>query len=139
MGEVVEINTNPSKTELRWFGLLLALFVFLIGAVARWRFGAQSAADVVWIAGSVIVGVYIAIPHVRRYAFVGWSYAAFPIGWAVSHTIIAAAYYLVLLPIALFLRLSKRDLLHRDFDPTATTYWVARSRSADLPRYFKRF
>ena len=139
MAGIIEINTNPSKAELRWFGLLLALFVCLVGAVARWRFGAPSAAGAIWIAGSVIVGMYIAVPRLRRFIFVGWLYAAFPIGWAVSHAIIAAAYYLVLLPIALVLRLSKRDLLQRGFDPTATTYWSARSRSADLPRYFKRF
>ena len=29
------VNRNPSPRELRWFGLLLPLFVALVGAIAR--------------------------------------------------------------------------------------------------------
>ena len=35
---VLDINTNPTRRDLRWFGLLLPLFVAIVGAVV-WRDG----------------------------------------------------------------------------------------------------
>ena len=55
--------------------------------------------------------------------------AAFPIGWVVSHALMAAIYYLVITPMAVAMRLLGRDPLDRRFDRDATTYWVRASKS----------
>lgn len=136
---LIEIKTNPSMTELRWFGLLLALFVILIGTVFRWRAGDPSVAHTIWVGGSVLVGIYIAAPPFRRWIFLGWIYATFPIGWIVSHVIIAVVYYFVICPISFLLRFSKRELLQRSFDCAVTSYWIRRPQPKDIRRYFKQF
>ena len=41
--------------------------------------------------------------------FLGWMYAAFPIGWTISHLLLLAVYYFVLTPVGLALRLTGRD------------------------------
>ena len=52
------------------------------------------------------MGVYAAIPMSRKWIYLGWIYAAFPIGWTVSHLLLAAIYYLIVTPIALAVRLA---------------------------------
>ena len=105
---LLEINRHPSARELRRFGVLLAVFVALAGGLAHWRLEAPAAARTVWMVGAGLAGVYAAAPPLRRWIWLGWLYAAFPIGWTLSHLALAAAYYLVLAPIGLLLRLFPR-------------------------------
>ncbi|MEX0979180.1 MAG: SxtJ family membrane protein, partial [Pirellulales bacterium] len=69
----------------------------------------------------------------------GWMWAAFPIGWLVSHLLIAAIYFLLITPIALVMRAVGRDPLSRRFDRAAKTYWVPRRQDSDPARYFRQF
>ena len=38
-------------------------------------------------------------PDWARPLYVGWLYAVFPIGWTISHLILAVIYFLILTPI----------------------------------------
>jgi hypothetical protein len=136
---IIEINTDPSKKELRWFGVMLVVFVLAVGALVRWQFDAPAAAQRIWIAGGVLSMVYAVVPPLRRWIFVGWIYAAFPIGWTVSHVLLASIYYLVFMPIGLLLRLIKGDPLERQLDPSATSYWRPHESLRDVRRYFRQF
>lgn len=136
---IIEINTDPSKKELRWFGVMLVVFVLAVGALVRWQFDAPAAAQRIWIAGGVLSMVYVVVPPLRRWILVGWIYAAFPIGWTVSHVLLASIYYLVFTPIGLLLRLIKGDPLERQLDPSATSYWRPHESLRDVRRYFRQF
>jgi len=137
---VIEIDRNPSPRTLRFFGLLFAVFCGLVGALLRWRFDLGTAATVVWIAGAGVAALYYLVPPLRRPLYLGWIHAAFPIGWLLSHLLLALVYYGVLTPIGLVMRLFRRDPLHRRFDPEAESYWVEYRASADpTRRYFRQF
>jgi hypothetical protein len=136
---MIEINRNPSRSELMLFGVLLGLFLALAGAVAFWRFGAARVAYVLWAAAAAAPLVYFALPPVRRPLYLGWMYAAFPIGWAVSHAVMAAAFFGVVTPTGLVMRLFGRDPLARRLDPGAATYWTPRRRAPDRSRYFRQY
>ena len=136
---IIEINTDPSKKELRWFGVMLVVFVLAVGALVRWQFDAPAAAQRIWIAGGVLSMVYVVAPPLRRWIFVGWIYAAFPIGWTVSHVLLASIYYLVFTPIGLLLRRIKGDPLERQLDPSAASYWRPHESLRDVRRYFRQF
>jgi hypothetical protein len=136
---MITINRNPSSRDLRWFGLLLLLFFGLLGALARWRFGAPDTATALWQIGAVLCIVYYAVPPLRRWLFLGWMYAAFPIGWTISHVLLLVVFYLILTPVGLALRLGGHDPLERSFDREAATYWVPRSVKDDPARYFRQF
>ncbi len=137
---VLEINRDPSPKTLLSFGALLALFCGLVGALLYWRFDLPQAARIVWIAGLGLAVLYYAVPPLRRPIYLGWIYAAFPIGWLLSHLLLAVIYYLVLTPIALVMRLLVgRDALHRRFDSDAGSYWVEYRSSRDPKRYFRQF
>ena len=61
---------------------------------------------------------------------------ATPIGWIVSKLLLGAVFYLVLTPIAVLFRLTKRDALARRLNPQIKSHWIAREQSTDPKRYW---
>ena len=136
---VIDIKWNPTKRELRQFGGLCLVFFGLIGAYVYSYHQATTAASI--LAGLAVgLGLMgLLVPMALRPIFVGWMVAAFPIGWTVSHLLLAVIYYLVLTPIGLILRVVGYDPLSRGFDDDAATYWSLRERSDDVSHYFRQF
>lgn len=138
MGKLLEI-AQPSPAALKWFGVPVAVFFAVVGALA-WLGGAALFVDVaIWTAGALLLAVYQAVPAWRRRIYLGWMYAFHPLGLVTSTIVLAAVYYLVVTPIALVLRLTRRDPLERKFDPNAHSYWQARERRRDPASYFRQF
>ena len=136
---MLEIRTNPSPRELRWFGLLLALFFAIIGSLLRWQFHAPTAALVIWPLGAALALLYYAIPPLRRPMYIAWMYLAFPVGWLISHLLMAIIFYLVFTPIGLLMRLFGYDPMRRRFEPDTPSYWVEHDPAGDPARYFRQF
>jgi len=136
---VIEINRNPTARELRSFGVGLLVFVGVLGSIAYLRTGRVQAPAYVWGVGAVLVSVYFLVAPLRRPIYLAWTYATFPIGWLVSHLVLAAVFYLVVTPIGVVMRLLGRDPLQRRFDRSAHTYWVPHDPGEDVTRYFRQF
>ncbi len=136
---LLQINRHPATRELRWFGLLLATFVVVAGGLLNWRFENPGAARLFWAVGAGLIGLYTAVPRMRRRIYVAWLYAAYPIGWTTLHVALATVYYLVLFPIGLALRLTRGDPLDRAPDRSAVSYWTPRQPVSDAQRYFRQF
>ena len=68
----------------------------------------------------------------------GWMAAFHPVAWTISTVLLAAVYCAILTPTGLVMRLVGRDPLHRRFDRSAASYWIARRPSADPARYFRQ-
>jgi hypothetical protein len=94
------------------------------------------AAVTIGLAGALAIW---AAPQLGRRLYHGWMLAALPIGWTISHLVLAVVFYGVLTPIALVLRLAGRDPLERRFDRAAATYWVERPAEQDPKRAFRQF
>ena len=93
-----------------------------------------------WISALVVPVVGWASPAFMRLVYLALSYAAWPVGYVVSHVILAAVYYLVLTPIGLIMRLVGHDPLARTFDSGKSTYSIERpSQPVDPKRYFRQF
>lgn len=135
---LLDKNREPSARELQWFGLLAALFLGLLGGLAWWRNDSVGARNVFWGIGLTLVVVYYAVPPLRRTIFMVWMALVYPIGWTVSHLLLALTYYLVLTPIGLAIRF-KRDPMQRNFNRNAATYWTDHDPSVDTARYFRQF
>jgi hypothetical protein len=136
---IIEINRNPSRRELAWFGALFMLFFAIIGGVIAWRFSGIAVAKWMWGIAALITAVYYALPPVRRPLYLGWMYAAYPIGWVISHVLLALIYYLVFTPIGFIMRSIGHDPLSRKYDRAASTYWIEHRPGGDPARYFRQF
>ena len=137
---IVQVNTNPTRRQLNQFGFIWLGFLTLFGAIAYFKFDNPSAAKVLWVLAVVVPVIGWLVPAFMRLVFVGMSYLAWPIGFVVSHVVLALVYYLVFTPIGLLMRLFGYDPMRGRFDPEAATYWIARDEKAsDAKRYFRQF
>ena len=137
---VVQINRNPTLRELRQFGWIWMAFVAIFGAVAWFKFENPALARGLWVAAVAVPVLGWAIPAFMRLVFLGMSYLAWPIGFVVSHVVLAGVYYLVLTPIGLVTRLFGYDSMKKMFDREASSYWVARATGeVDPKRHFRQF
>jgi hypothetical protein len=136
---VIEINRNPSRRELLVFGVLLAVFVGVVGGLCRFQFDAPAAARAIWIGGGALAALFFVVPPVRRPIYLGWIYAAYPIGFVVSHVILGAIYYVLFTSIGLLLRVLGKDPMCRAFDRNAKSYWVEHDPHKDPRRYVRQF
>ena len=136
---VMEINWSPSRRDLLMFGRLQPAFAALVGGMLYWRFHAHGLGVGIWLGGGAISALYFLIPPIRRPLYIGWMCAAFPIGFAVSHVVFAAMFYLIITPIGVVMRLLGRDPMERAFDPEAKSYWVEHDPHRDPAQYFRQF
>ena len=136
---IIEINKNPSRKDIAVFGLLLGLFTVLVGLLAHFHWQTPAAARMIWLVGGGLTALYLALPPLRRPIFLGWIYATFPIGWTISHLLMAIIYYGVLTPIGLVLRLCGKDPIEKEIDSERSSYWVEHPTRIDASRYFRQF
>ena len=81
----------------------------------------------------------VGLPVLSRGLFVVLSVAFVPIGFVLSHVLLAGVYYLVLTPIALVFRVMGRDVIGKKLDKDAKTYWHERSGDRPAASYFKLY
>jgi hypothetical protein len=136
---LIHIDRNPAPSKLRWFGLLLGIFLLLVGGILRWRWNLPTAGLALWIFAAVIVPAYYLLPAMQKPLYLGWMYATLPMGLAVSYVVLAVIYFGVLMPIGLLVRLTSGDPLRRRLEPAAATYWVPHQPPANQQRYFRQF
>ena len=63
----------------------------------------------------------------------------YPIGWVITHVVMAIIFYLVVTPVGIIMRLTGRDPMERAFDRTAKTYWKPRNTDPDSAGYFRLY
>jgi hypothetical protein len=142
---IVELNTNPSTHELRRFGMLALPIVSVVAS--GWLYGrAHAPAGAAVAAALGAVGWIVGRLHPRLLwpVFVGCVIASSPLAWVLSHVLLAAIFFLLIVPVGILMRLAGRDPLERKFDRSAASYWKPRDaghdpRAADPARYFRQF
>ncbi|MHC4488672.1 MAG: SxtJ family membrane protein [Planctomycetota bacterium] len=137
---LIKINWNPGHKELRSFGkialiasALVSILLYLLkGLGVKWALIILGVGFVIFLSSLVCL-------KLTRMIYVGLTAATLPIGFVVSFILLAAFYFLLLTPLALFFRLIGRDPLHREFDSAANSYWGTRHPPRGLDRYFQQF
>ena len=133
------INFNPTARELRVFASLQVVFFGLISWIV-YRQGAVPLMPLLIMGVSIAIGLLgVFRPLMIRPIYVVWMTAVYPLGWLITHTILAIVYYLVFTPMGFIMRILGHDPLQRKFDREAKTYWIARTPAADSERYFRRY
>ena len=135
---LIEINKNPSKGELLFFGSVFPIFFGVIGAVVFGVTGSLDIPTIIWSVAGVITLLFFVAKPLQVPIYLGWIYLAFPIGWTVSHVLMLILYYLLFTPFGIVMRLIGRDSMHRGMDKSAESYFVEH-KAAETARYFKQF
>jgi hypothetical protein len=136
---MLTINWHPTLRHLRQFAgtliavaLIAGLWLYHVGRGRPVAYGGLTLAAVLGLLGVVW-------PLSIRWLYVAWMAAAFPIGWLVSHLLVAVIFYLILTPVGLLCRLFGYDPMRRSRDQETPSYWIPRPSSDDTQRYFKQY
>jgi hypothetical protein len=129
-------NRNPTTRELRLFAGIW--FPALCGGIGLWllRHQHQGLAEAWWTATAILALAGIVSPATIRPIYRFLIRITFPIGWLVSYLVVAAAYFLVITPIGVLMRLW-HDPMRRRFEPSARSYWID-CQPARRDQYFRQ-
>jgi hypothetical protein len=114
--------TQQTDTQrLRKFGIVMAVFFGLFGALFVWR-GRAWGEPTLYVAGAFLVLGLIA-PKILRPIEKVWMAFAGVLQVVMTTVILTLTYFLVMTPMGLFLRLTGKDLLGLEGDPEIKSYW----------------
>ena len=134
---ILQLNTTPSRKELRWFAALWwPAMCAMFGAILFRKFQAPAAAAWIWSGGGLLALLGWLRPSIILPVYVGLMRVTFPIGWVVSHVVLALIYFGILTPIGALVRIF-HDPMERNFNRGADSYWSPRQPS-DPDRYFRQ-
>jgi hypothetical protein len=145
---LVELDFNPDEDTLRTFGFIALGGFGLLAAAAYFEtliFSFGLGAARLPVAGGLMgLGVLSALlslvaPKANRAIYVGLSVVAFPIGFVVSHVVLALIFFFLISPIALFFKLTRRNELRLGSDASATSYWSGVRPRRPSESYFSQF
>ena len=135
----MSMNHNPTRNQLRWFGLGLAFFFTILGVMISRHSDFVLLPKILWTFGGFLVATYYLAPKTRRPIFDTWTTLTFPIGWLLTHLVLALIFYGLFTPLGLVMRLFGRDTMGRKPTPETTTFWLRRENPAEASRYFRQF
>ena len=135
---MIEFNYAPSRKDLRLFAIILIPFSFLAGWLIRRQFDPDT---IGWLVNIVLViaGVAGSIwPAAVRQIFLTWTVITFPIGWMISHLVLALIFFGVFFPIGIAMKCFGYDPLQLR-GKNCDSYWVSLEAITDQERYFRQF
>lgn len=108
----------------RGFGLVFAAFFVVMGGFAFWHNNPRWYWWIVLAAGTLLV----ALIFPRALAPLNWLWTRLGLVLfkVVSPLALAVIFFVTMTPMAVFLRLRKKDILRLKYDPQATSYWIPR-------------
>jgi hypothetical protein len=134
---LLQLNLTPSRKELRWFaGLWWPAMCAAIGLMFFRKFHLSAVAEWIWVGGGLLAVLGVIAPSVIQPVYLALMRLTYPIGWCVSHVVLALMFFLVVTPVGFLVRLF-HDPMTRQFDRAAGTYWIARE-VVDSERYFRQ-
>jgi hypothetical protein len=133
-----EIDFRPTCRTVRQFAVLWLLF---FGGLAVWESGNENHSVALGLAALALVGGLGGFikPALLRPIYAGWMVLVFPLGWAVSHLMLAIIFFGLFTPLALVFRLCRRDALSLRARPGLATYWTSKPAAENVSRYFRPY
>ena len=115
---------QPKKTkkELRKFGLVMTVPLALIAGYLWWKGG--GAYPYVLGAAAFFLLSGLLVPQLLRPIEKVWMKFAEIMGAIMTRVILSVAFYLMITPLGLVLRLMGKDLLHLRFEEGRESYWM---------------
>lgn len=135
-----DLQLDPDRKTLRQFA---AIWLVFFSAIAVWQgvWRENTTAGYVLAAVAVVVGMSgLLAPAKIRPVFVAATVLVFPIGWLVSHMILAVLFYGILTPVGMLFRIIGRDpLCRRRSAVSEASYWTTKRKPASSREYFNQF
>ena len=149
MAQMIDINRDPDERTLRQFGFIALVGFGAIGALVwferaifagGWLGEARDTVTFTLVGIGLLAALLSLVhPKANKPLFIGLSIAAYPIGFVLSHVIMATLFFVIISPIGLLMRMLGRDPLENRPDADAQTYWSECRSARPAESYFKQF
>lgn len=142
---MLKLDLDPGPAKLRQFafvavpGLPLIAVVVLRIAGHGWAFDHPAVLAVLGAGLAQALALLAGFPWPSRVLYVVLMLVALPIGFVLSHVLMAIIFYLVFTPIGLIFKLAGRDAMARKIEPGAVSYWTERGAPRPPSSYFKLY
>jgi hypothetical protein len=133
-----ELNKNPTRRDLLSFGLI---FAGGMGAIGALNFFYLHHPDRALVFAAIGGGVFLLslIPPIGRLLYILWMGFGLTLGFFTAPIIMFVVYSIVIVPVGLWFKITKRDLMRRQLDPSAKTYWEEYPGSTDPVSYIRQY
>ena len=140
-----EIDTSPDKRRIRRFAITLLIGLSLSGlalsGIAYWIRGSLSWLPFYTLSGSALLALFLSFlsENAGRTIHIVWHTISGAIEWCLSLISLALMYYVVITPVALVMKLFKRQSPLTPVDRDRPSYWVDSQAKRDLASYFRQY
>ena len=125
---------EKTASELKKFGLTMAIVLLLLGILLVWRGKSLSLPILILSLGFSVLAFYA--PHTLRSVEKYWMLFGEKMSIVVSFIVLVLTFYLVLTPLGLLMQLCGRDPMHKKFDRQAKTYWIPVDQQGPGSRFY---
>lgn len=135
-----QINWQPTDRDLRTFGNLLGIFLLAICGYVFWKHsGYQPWMTAVGIITFILLGLANGVPQSLKWLYLGWMLAVFPIGWLITHLLLAIIFFGLFTPLGLIMRMVSGDPLASKVSADCKSYWRPFRQTESIERYFRQY
>ncbi|HAC63557.1 MAG TPA: sxtJ [Cyanothece sp. UBA12306] len=110
---------------LRNFGLLTGIIIAVLFGLILPLIWGHGLSLIPWIIGCILSGLALIMPKSLEPIYYGWTRVGQVLSWINSRIILGLIFFLMLTPMALIMRLAKRDTMQRHFEFALETYRVS--------------
>lgn len=134
-----ETTKDPTKKQLRQFGLMVGIILILIGSY--WMFYRdifETARVVLLVIGGFLFLSGLIAPTKLKPTYAVWMKLAHVLAYVNTRIIISLIFFLVISPIGLVMRLFRGDILHEKFQPNTSSYWTETQQPSSVTEHCER-
>jgi hypothetical protein len=126
-----------SRKDVRKFGLLFSAIGIVIAGITYFR-QSDTWPFFLGLAAFFLLTALVAVPLLRP-VYVGWMKFAFILGWVNTRIILGIAFFLVLTPIGILMRLFGKNPVDVRLERGRESYWVKREARYDPHQSERQF
>jgi Saxitoxin biosynthesis operon protein SxtJ len=117
----------------RGFGLTVGGILLLIAAVRTYLHGFGWLQPTLGVIGLALIALGLIAPRSLSGLNRAWTKLGLILFRIVNPVVLGLVYFVVVVPLGLLIRVSRRDPLNLKFDPRADSYWVLREPPGPTP------
>lgn len=122
---------------LKEFGFLVGGIFCALAVFSQWK--GHGHAVFFAVPGIALLVPAFVCPGILRRPYLGWMTLAFMMGWVMTRVILSILFFLVILPVSLFARLTGTRFLDLNMNRKKETYWEKKKVSEVSNPYERQF
>ncbi len=120
---------KSTNKEIRKFSLLVGIVSAGIAAVLFWKDSSIYLYFLVF--AGILLTFGLAVPLLLKPVHKIWMSIAVVLGWIMTRIILSILFYLIMTPIGLIARNTKKDFLSLTFKPGHDSYWIPKDKNTE--------